>query len=261
MKLSHLLSALVIAATPLSAPAAVLYTASNGTLSAQASFDIVSVSGTQFLEVVLTNTSGNDVVDAGDVLTALFFDLPGDPTLSRDSAQLGPFSSVIDCTSPGCTQPTGGDVAVEWAYANNLSGAPNGANSGISSSGLNLFGPGDRFSTSGNLSGPPSGSLGGADYGITSAGDNPATTNGSTAGVGLIQNQVVFLLDIPTGTTISLLDISNVSFQYGTDLTETNLPGACSIGCIVIPTPEPGSLALFGLGGVVLALVLRKRRR
>jgi hypothetical protein len=62
----------------------------------------------------------------------------------------------------------------------------------------------------------------------------------------LIQNQVVFTLDNFTGT---LADISHVSFQYGTTLTETNIPGN---------VPDGGMTAmLMGLGLTTLGLVRR----
>jgi hypothetical protein len=44
---------------------------------------------------------------------------------------------------------------------------------------------------------------------------------------------------------LSVFDILNVSVQYGTSLSETNIPGSCSSNCTP-PVPEPGSLARFG---------------
>jgi hypothetical protein len=249
-RLAHAVAAALLGTVPLSA-SALLFTGSNGTLSASADFGLTTIGTTDYLKVTLTNTGTFDALAAGDVLTALFFNVTGNPLLSRDSATVAAGSTVIDCPS-GCTLPTAGDVGGEWAYANSLAGAPLGVNSGISSSGFGLFGTGDLFGGP-DLSPPLSPD--GANYAITSAGDNAATGNGSINAGGLIQNAAVFLLDIPVGTTLDLADISKVSFQYGTSLSETNLPG--------IPPgllPEPNSLALLGIAVLGAGIVTNRRR-
>jgi hypothetical protein len=65
----------------------------------------------------------------------------------------------------------------------------------------------------------------------------------------------VFTLTGVDGLTIDA--ITNVSFQCGTSLTELNIPGTVTR---VPPTavPEPGSMALAGLGCRELALQLRR---
>jgi hypothetical protein len=96
------------------------------------------------------------------------------------------------------------------------------------------------------------------NYGILSAGDNTATGNAQvTGGEPLIKNSVTFLLSGLPGDFL-LASIANVSFQYGTALTEPNFPGSSGgtggsgggggSGGI----PEPGTLSLAGaaiLGG------------
>lgn len=227
-----------------------------GNLAASATFDTV---GTDLI-VTLTNTYLGDVMRPTNVLTALFFTIDGNPTLTRLSALLGAGSSVLFDTPP-----SGGNVGGEWAYKRSLQSgstkAPGGADQGISSVGLNLFGPPNRFPGP-NLQGPPSPD--GLQYGITSAGDNPTIGNAAVTGNhALIKNSVVFKLDgLPSGFNPSAADkITKVSFQYGTSLSGPNLPGTPSNGGGNPGggIPEPGILGLFGIG--LLGMGLAQRRR
>lgn len=220
-----------------SASAALMFTGASGNLEATVSFD---VSGSN-LVVTLTNSSANDVLIPADVLTGVYFDITGSAvSLSRISAVVPGGSAVLF----GAADP-GNVVGGEWAYLGGLSGAPGGAKHGISSSGLGLFGPGDLFPGS-NLAGPAS--PGGLEYGITSAGDNPATGNTPVTGANaLIKNSVVFTLGgLPGG--FDLGRIGNVRFQYGTSLTEPSFPGV----------PAPGAAAIAAIAG---AAALKRRRR
>ncbi len=220
----------------------ITFTGTNGVLDASAAF---SVSG-GILTIVLTNTSTADVAIPVQVLTGLFFDLSGTPTLTPGSATLTAGSTVFFGPSGG------GNVGGEWEYLGSLSGAPNGASYGISSAGLGIFGN-PNFGGA-NLDGPNA--VNGLNYGITSAGDNLTTGNAEVTGnVPLIQNSVTFTLAIPVGAGLG--DISNVSFQYGTALTDGNVPGGPPPG-----VPEPTSLLLLGAGltGVGIAALRRKKQ-
>jgi hypothetical protein len=213
----------------------IVFSGSSGNLSANVSFDIVNA-GTQ-LQVVLTNTSTADVLTPTDALTAVFFNIAGDPALTRDSAISG------GPTYLGATDISGAGTVVggEWAYLNGLN--QYGVNSAISSVGLGVFGPSDLFPGA-NLAGPPSGSPDGLQYGLASAGDIQTTGNGGVSGNELTKNSVTFLL---SGIgSLSLSDISGVTFQYGTNLSETSFPG--DGGPPSQEIPEPGTLALLGLG-------------
>ena len=222
------------------APAAVTFSASSGSRSACVAFDI-DLSGN--LRVALNNTSVADTLVPSEVLTAVFFNIAGNPTLTRLTGVLAPGSQVFYDPDG---QPPGGVIGGEWAYRNGLS--QYGANSGISSAGLGLFGPGDRFP--GNDLAPPL-SPDGIQYGLLSAGDNPTTQNGGLAGSGgLIRNAVIFTLgNLPLGFTLA--QISNVTFQYGTGFDEPHL---------AVAVPEPSTFLAGALLLIPLVAQLRRRK-
>jgi uncharacterized protein (TIGR03382 family) len=218
-----------------------LYTGSAGSRAASVSFEIVGGA----LRLVLTNSSAADTLVPTDVLTGVFFDVVGNPLLTRTSV-----------TSAGTTRlgttvvsAAGSDVGGEWAYLNSL--AQYGANSGVSSSGLGLFGAGDRFPGP-NLAGPTSPN--GLQYGLATFGDNPATGNGGLTGNELTQNAVTILLG-GLAPSFQLSDISHVTFQYGAALTEPSLAAYA-----VNEVPEPGSVALWAAGMLGLGWLGRRRK-
>jgi hypothetical protein len=216
----------------------------SGDLSASATFDVL---GGGILKITLTNTSTADVSDPAQVLTALFFTI--DQTLTPVSAVLGAESRVW-YDDP----PPSGNVGGEWAYASGLSGAPGGATQGISSSGFGLFGNANFQGD--NLDDPVD--VDGLNYGITSSGDDLLTGNAAVTGGNppnyknrfpLIQDTVIFTLSGLDPDFVASADtITNISFQYGTSLSDTN-----------VPVPEPGSMLLFGCGLIGLAAFGRKK--
>lgn len=226
------------------ASAALTFSGSSGSLAASVSFEVV---GSQ-LKVILTNTSTADVMEAVDVLTAVFFNSTG--TLTPVSALLTA-GSLVYYDPDG--QPGGGNVGGEWGYG---TGSARSRTSAISSTGASDPLSMPNFGGS-DLAGPGSGALDGLQYGILSAGDNSATgAPGNILGSGgLIKNSVTFLLNIGSG--FSLASIGGVVFQYGTSLTEPSYSASCTSGCL--STPEPGTLALAGLA--LLAMGARRRRR
>lgn len=208
--------------------------AASGSLAASAKFETVGTN----LEITLTNTSSFDVPAPASVLTALFFSVTSGPL------SLTPVSAVLDGGSVVFFDdaPVGGVVGGEWEYEDSFGGpAPGGASYGISSSGFGLFGSGEIFPGP-NLDPPPN--VDGLNYGVTSAGDNPATGNAAvTGGFPLIKNSVKFTLSgLPVD--FSLTRISGVNWQYGTDLSEPNIP-------------EPSTLALLLVSG---AAIIRRHR-
>lgn len=236
-------AALALLALAGTSGAGIIFTGTSGSHAASAEFS-VSVSGE--LVVTLTNTAAADVLVPADILTAVFFNVTGGAlTLTRDSAVLGAGSSVIYDPDG---QPAGGVVGGEWAFRSgslNI-GGPGNRGYGISSTGVGLFGPGDRFP--GPDLHPPT-SPNGLEYGITSAGDNPATGNGGVTGSGgLIKNAVVFTLG-GVGANFDLSRIGNVYFFYGTAIDEGGYDGNL--------VPTPGALSLLGLAGFA---AIRRRR-
>jgi hypothetical protein len=217
---------------------ALTITGTSGSQSAEAIFEMPNAGS---LTITLTNTSTADVLIPTELLTAIFFS--GIPALTPVSATLNSGSTV------SFGPDGGGNVGGEWAFATGLVGAPNGATGGISSAGFGLFGNPNFVGS--NLQDPAA--VDGDNYGITSANDNLATGNAQVTGnVALIKNSVIFgLSGLPGGFDLS--SITNVSFQYGTVLTDPNVPGTPP------QVPEPGTLLLLGAG--LLGLVVVRRRK
>lgn len=240
-----LLVAMAVAFPLQAAAAPVFYSGSSGSFAAKVGFDIVGPN----LQVTLSNTATGDVLVPTDVLTGVFFNVAGNPALSRVSGTSG----GVTYLGTSNVSAAGAAIGGEWAYVNGLS--QYGANSGISSSGLGLFGGGDVFPPGTNLSGPASPN--GLQYGLASAGDNQATGNAAVLGNELTRFSATFLLGaLPTGFALS--NIGTVTFQYGTDLSEGHFVGTLD-GTPPLAIPEPGALGLVGLG--LVALTAGRRRK
>jgi hypothetical protein len=251
----------VVMAWPSSAHATAITFTGSGTsttgtaLKASATFTVDTTANR--LVVTLTNIASSDVLSPADVLTAVFFDVKNGLSFTPSTATIATGSAAYTGTT--LTNSAGTAVGGEWEYLNNLSGAPHAAKEGISSAGMGLFGNANFLGS--NLSGPTA--VDGVQYGISSAGDNLATGNSGVSTVPLIRDSVIFKLSFPCstscapGTNASTFDAStsifNVSFQYGTALTEANLT----------PTfvPEPGSCVLFATGLLAMSRRLRVRKR
>ena len=237
--------------------AAWTFSATNGSnLSATAIFDIVGGN----LQVVLSNVGG-DVLVPADVLTALFFDIPNVAALTPISAVLTSGSTaVFDAQG----QPAGGVVGGEWDYISGVN-APGSATEGIGSAGFGLFADGGF---PGADLDPPA-AVNGMNYGLLSASDNLATGNAQVTGNNpFVRNSVTFTLSgIPAN--FDLTTIGEVSFQYGTALTEPNIPGSGGASTGGASTggastggqiPEPSSTSLALLGVALLGAGMWKRR-
>ena len=97
-------------------------------------------------------------------------------------------------------------------------------------------------------------SIDGINFGIVSSAGayNP---NGGLASDPLIQDSLVFVLSGATGLTVD--DVSNVSFQYGTSFDEPIIPPT---GGPPAAIPVPAAVWLFGSGLLGLVGVARRRK-
>jgi hypothetical protein len=241
----------------------IIYAGDVHDLAARVTFDVVA--GSQ-LRVVLTNTSLADVMVPSQVLTGVFFSGAG--AASSVSATLTSGSTVFYDPQG---QPSGGVIGGEWGFGSGLSGAPNGATNAIMSTGA-FSGVGQPTFPGSDLQSPTG--LDGLQYGLLSAGDNTATGNGGISGSGgLIKNSATFILG-NIAPTFTLSSITNVSFQYGTSMSEPRFNGTTTTtptcpnggtfpncGQQQVATPEPMSLGLMGMGLIGLAGARMRRRR
>ncbi len=224
-----------LAWTSASQALSITYSGSSGSRSASALFDL---SGST-LNVTLANTSSSDILVPTDVLTGVFFNTthtltPVSASLNGSSVFYGAFVN---------------NVGEGWQYKSGVSAQ--GKNSGISATGLSIFGPSGNFFSPGQI-------LDGLNNGILSAGDNTATGNAGVTGHGpLIKHSVAYTLTADTLFSLSEVG-SSVVFQYGTSTTEPTVLGTC-IDCTPPPpqvVPEPstwimlvtGILCLLGYG-------------
>lgn len=202
------------------------------------------------LTITVTNTFAGDVWYHSELLTAVFFDTATPLDLTPVSALVAPGSAVLfsEAAQPSEPHPPlpADQVGGEFAFRAGLPWwAPGGASYGISSVGIDLFGPQDLFPPQVDLDGPLSPD--GMNYGITAAGDDRTTgSNPDVTGTEpIIQNSVIFTLSGLPADFDPSTEITNVWFLYGTSWV----------------IPEPVTLATLGAGMCVVAIRWHRKRR
>ena len=191
------------------------------------------------------NLGGWDV--AGRTLTGLFFDITGGAALSTVSATVAPGAIIqpAKCDLVICDGTTT-NVGGEWLFDSN-GDTPLG-NFGIASAGY-LGLSGNSFFGGPDLDSPLS--VDGINFGIISSVDATFLPNGGLEKEPLIDGMVTFVLSGAAG--LDTANIGNVSFQYGTNLGEANIPNN--------PIPEPSTMILLGSGMFGLVAFRRWRQR
>lgn len=234
---------------------------SGGGASANATFTQI---GTSQLKITLSNTSTGLTYNPANVLTALFWDMS--MSLTRVSATTSPGNIIQSQYSllglPDVPEAiAAGNVSGEFAYrylSTGLDSYVGNQKHGVSSSGLDIFGAGDRFGTL-NLAGPDSPD--GVQYGLSTLGGIELGSDGKPKNGGLkqtlIQSSVDLLFCIESGayqgSTQAGFDalFTNIRFQYGTATDEPHLGSGSGPG--PSPVPVPAGIVLFGIGGALMA--------
>jgi hypothetical protein len=200
-----------------------------------------SISGNT-LTVVLTDTNTSNIAKyvPSDALTALFFNVAGNPLLTYTEAE----ASSVRTGSAVKAGPV--NITSEWAYAFKSTGLggsvspPVTEHYGLGTAGFGIFsglGGGQQF-----------------PYGILDKGFTGSNGNGPVDAASFAQDSITFSLKF--NGKLSESDISDVRFQWGTALNEGNVPGLR-----LSAVPEPSSLVLMVSGSLAGLTCLYWRRK
>jgi len=213
---------------------------SNGAQSAQATFTFSDESGSNTLDIVLTNTMTTN--DGPQWLTGLFFDIAGSPDLTNASVS----GDMITLDSAGNQTPFTDESPDEfWGFQQEFSAGdlPFGEQQyGLGAAGFDVFGPSDVISGSfHSLNGPPGGVL--ADIPDLDVPNGFANPNRP-----FFLGDVHFSFDLPDAFDIHDASVDNVAFVFGSDFGEI----------VLVPVPPAVALGAFGLISLAAVGVRRK---
>ena len=239
-------------------PAKAGFTASSGNLKAQADF---TYSGST-LTVTLSNTATVAPSAPADVLTAIYINYAGTTSsLAFTAVGMGNSAAIATATANYGLNPNNVDVGGEWAFKSNITVQGNTPFTyGLSSTGLDIFGGGDRFNTN-NIEGPDSPD--GVQWGIVSTNYVGGSGNGGMTS-GFVKGTATFKFINSTGFNIN--QITGVRFQYGTALTEPYINGTQdgnnTTGGTAIAVPAPAGFVLLASALPVFGLrrLIRRKR-
>jgi hypothetical protein len=220
-----------------------------------AEFEVKTVDSKEFLELTLTNNSMM-IDEIGQVLTGLTWDI-SDPYVVLNPLWANLSNSML--VGVGATSDT--DLSSEWGYRDDIDAGssvlgvlgPYGIGTTGEINNRDGFGSKDRFDTSTNLFGPPSGALNGVDAGIVGPFVD-LTNDGFTSQGPFVQGNpggpgaMIFMFEISGGNLLPS-EIVGVQPIFGTD------------GAVL--TPEPGTVLLLGTGllGFAVARIRKKFKK
>jgi hypothetical protein len=229
---------------------------SGSTDKASATFSLITGT-TSYLHVVLTNTSTIQNYQNVDLLSGFFFSLAASPTLTPTSATTS--SAIInaaDCQASAVTLCSTApvDVGYQWQYeysgvgfhtsTESIAGTYGVATSGYSSL-TPTFGKGNTTPFGANA--PDLGGKGTSSLAFSIVGSSFVDpTKGGLATTELVNTSIAFNWALPTG--VSSLNVSNVTFTYGT------APD------VISKASEPTTVAIVGTGLLALTIVRSRRR-
>jgi hypothetical protein len=220
------------------------FTGVDSVRSAEVRFTYEASTGKLIVDLTNTDPHSSVVAGPGNNLTAVFFSADFVLNAASGTAYVPTIGSLIQADDLGnitpwttwpYVAPPERSVGTEWAYKSGLVGAPGGGTQGLSSAGLDLFVPEDRFETSYDkeiLAWPAS--VDGENCGLVPAGTT--TVVASLTGQLLIRNSATFTFTGVGDLSGKADSINKVAFLYGTAVD----------GPSIVGVPEPSTFILLG---------------
>lgn len=214
---------------------------SSGPLNGLSARGIWSVSGTQLSIQLINNSTGvpADFDSAASLLTSVGFTLPNNIIILDGGAAIATGSSGFGAWA---SRTAGSSVSDNWAFTNTFGGDLFNSGQSLASKQVVSTVQGSVGGGSATRFAPSSDPLDGPSGGMATT---PPTI--STGGLFGVSNSIVFTLNLSSAITDAQLQqlASASSVEFGSDARYLKIPA-------------PGSAALLGLGGLMVA---RRRRQ